>query len=395
MDVFPDLTFVTAATIFDKAADYDLHVIDANADRILPVCLFHLLHTSYDIIIIKSTQYIFELDVKLSVKLKKEFPNAKLYFAGYISKLLKNWISHNAPSIDSVIDEPLDFFVYKLVYAVDHVDMNRLPCPDYTLFPYDKYTNASGKIRLVLQASRGCRMNCSYCPYYHFYDGNVYDTDIDVVINNIKEIILLKPDVIQFRDQYFTGDKDYIKRLCNRMIEEKIDIKWSCETRIDSLDKGLIDLMVEAGMESICFGIESGNDKLLNRFNRRYHNINDMKRIAAYLKQKRICTLAFYMLGLPEETWESAEMTFRRACEIDSDRALFFKYQPIDYAQQELTPDKFPSLKHEINKDDASILDNNEIDYMINTYTAIYNYKKVSLEEDYKYWKTLYRNRKE
>lgn len=310
-DVFPDLTLLTAATILNNSEQYDVKVIDAVLeDKMLPDELLERLEKEkYDSVILKSSAPTIKSDIELLKEIKKIMPKARMIIGGHSAKVLKEWISKNVEEIDKVIEVPLDEYAYHLIHNTsDGILINNLPTPDYTLVNYKNYTDDDKKIRLTLQASRGCPMNCTYCPYKMYYD-KVECRDIDLVINDIKTLLALGADVIQFRDQYFTFNKKRIKMLCERIIEEKIEFNWICETRIESLDEELLDLLRQAGVFLICFGIESGDQELLEKYNSNKGQPEKLKSIIAYANQLGIITMAFYIIGFPEETWDSVEKT--------------------------------------------------------------------------------------
>ena len=48
-----------------------------------------------------------------------------------------------------------------------------------------------------------------------------------------------------------------------RLIEEKLDLPWSCAGRVDMVDADLLTLMKKAGCWQIWYGVESGSDAVL------------------------------------------------------------------------------------------------------------------------------------
>ena len=264
-NVNPDLVFIMAATIADQAENVNVDIIDGIAQETFADDMLDELAQQgkeYDYIFLKASAPMVRLDIELAVRLKEIFPNARLCFAGHIAKLLKIWLSSNIRQIDEIIDIPLDFYLYKMLNNTDVVDINKFPCPDYGLFPVQSYVEQDC-LRLALQASRGCNMGCRYCPYSAFYNNTILFYDVEKVIEDIKVMKEMNPEVLLFRDQFFTADKERVKYLCKRMIEEKLDIHWTCETRLEFLDEELMDLMIQAGMTMICFGVESGDDAIL------------------------------------------------------------------------------------------------------------------------------------
>ena len=70
---------------------------------------------------------------------------------------------------------------------------------------------------------------------------------IDNLIKEMKQLQEKGVEEMFFIDQTFTVNKEYTCELCQRMIDEKIKIRWSCETRIDLMDEnGYEDLSVNS-----------------------------------------------------------------------------------------------------------------------------------------------------
>ena len=110
--VYPDISFVFAASIANQNGDIDLTVIDGNMEKITPKEVIKRLDNHYDVIILKTTSPSIRLDLKFSVKLKKMFQKSKVYLVGHVVKILKKYIGINYPTFAS--EKPIDNFIYNL-----------------------------------------------------------------------------------------------------------------------------------------------------------------------------------------------------------------------------------------------------------------------------------------
>jgi radical SAM superfamily enzyme YgiQ (UPF0313 family) len=78
--------------------------------------------------------------------------------------------------------------------------------------------------------------------------------------------------------------------------------------RVDTVDQVLLRKLKEAGCAMICFGLESGNQRILDRANKR--TTLEKARLAVQLsKDAGISPLGSFILGLPGETRETMEET--------------------------------------------------------------------------------------
>lgn len=387
-NVNPDLSFIIAATIANQDRNININIFDAIAQKQFADDMLNEMvqnKMSYEYIFLRASAPTVKLDIKLAVRLKEIFPKARICFVGHVAKLLKSWLSSHISQIDEIIDIPLDFYLYKLLYKTDSIDINKFPCPDYRLFPVESYVDQNC-LRLALQTSRGCNMGCQYCPYRAFYNDTILFYDVEKVIEDIKIIIKFNPDVLLFRDQFFTADKARIRLLCKRIIEEKINIHWTCETRLEFLDEDLLELMIQAGMSMICFGVESGNADILESYSRKKINYDILASKVNFLNQRGVLTLAFYIIGFPEETWETAEMTLKLALKIGSTIAQFSPYEPcVTDSKKELTPDDFCMYKNTMKNSENYNLNSEEISYLVDAFSTIYNFKHGDLKNNYYY----------
>ncbi len=383
--IYPDLTFLTAATVFAESADYEVRVIDAAVeDGLLPdELLKNLENESYDLIILKTSGQTVRSDLRLLEAIRGLMPAADIKICGLAAKILKKWLEKNAPYINEVISEPMDEYALKYVRKVKG-DINDMPIPDYTLVNYKKYRDEEKGIRLSLTASRGCPMSCLYCPYKLYYNGYEHRST-DHIIENIKKLIELGSDEIQFRDQYFSADRNKTKELLERIFEEDIKIRIVCETRMESLDEELLDLMKKAGIGMICFGVESADAGLLKNYNSFKGDTKRMKELIGYAHGLGIDTMAFYITGFPEETWDMARGTYELAEYLDTTYVHFNEYEHcvFDTEKEEYTPELFIPFGNRTSMDYPSVLNADEREYLV--YISELRYAmRSSLEEAYR-----------
>ena len=384
-DVFPDLPVINSATILNDSSEYQGVILDAYAEgRILPDELIsRISSTDFDKLVIKTTTATVKSDLELIRQIKQVKPGCYVITAGQTSADLKTWITAHT-DVDQVITEPMDKYFYRLVYGTDGT-LDDMPTPDYTLVNYKAYTDDSGRVRLTLLASRSCPMKCSYCPYIKYY-GDYEPRDIDKVMDDVRTLVSLGAEVIQFRDQFFTCNKPRIRDLCQRMIDENIKVSWICETKLSSLDEELVDLMKKAGLMLVCFGVESGNKEILEAYNSNKGELSDQIAKVKMLRDKGILTMAFYIIGFPEDTWESVHDTYKCAEAVGSDIVNFNEYTTFYFEDKDsLTPDVFCQFANSTNIDASAGMSREEIRYAIDLFSAMYTAGHDCLEKAYTY----------
>jgi radical SAM superfamily enzyme YgiQ (UPF0313 family) len=176
-----------------------------------------------------------------------------------------------------------------------------------------------------LQASKGCPYSCSYyCPYGTI-QGNKYR--IRSAENLYQDILKLvkkyKIKGLQFRDPTFGLNKDQIRKLCDLLTKNKIKIKWGIETRLDLLDKKIINYMFKAGLRNINVGIETVNENIANINKRKLINIKHQEEIIEYCKKIGVKISAFYIIGLSDDNLDSLMESLKYAIKLNTNAAQF------------------------------------------------------------------------
>jgi radical SAM superfamily enzyme YgiQ (UPF0313 family) len=338
-----------AASLASLHPDVCLTVIDANAEKLYPNEVLRRIDCAFDEIVIKATAPSIRYDILLAKAIKEKYPATKVVLSGQVAGILQKWLRLNCKGIDSTT-EPLDDYIYKRIYnKSERIPLDLFPSPDFRLFPYQRYVDYPDRdistpvLRGTLLTSRGCAMGCGYCPYTMYYKSKVEFRSIDKVIKDIRGLLDLGITTIQFRDQYFTANHEHVKQLCNAIINEKLHFSWKCETRLESLNPELIDLMVAAGCKIIFIGIESASDNTLNSFNRSYSiSKEQMEFLIGYMNSKGLITGGFYIIGFPDDTWESIEATINYAITLRTSFAKFSLFS--SYPNQKLWHERYSHI---------------------------------------------------
>jgi radical SAM superfamily enzyme YgiQ (UPF0313 family) len=125
----------------------------------------------------------------------------------------------------------------------------------------------------------------------------------------------------------FTVHRDQVMELCQRMIDEKINIRWTCNSRVDYVDEEMLNLMAKAGNWLISWGIESGNEQVLKHA-RKGTDLEKVQRALMWSKKAGIMNWGYFIIGLPGETEETIQQTIRFAKKLPLDIALFHVAAP-------------------------------------------------------------------
>ncbi|MBF0413800.1 MAG: radical SAM protein, partial [Desulfamplus sp.] len=115
-----------------------------------------------------------------------------------------------------------------------------------------------------------------------------------------------------------TANKKFLKELCHNLIEKGINrkISWTCESRVDTVNEEILMLMKQAGCWQISYGVETGNQRLLDMINKSV-SLEQVEDVFRLTKKIGISIRGFFMLGLPTETPAESLQTIRFAKKLD------------------------------------------------------------------------------
>lgn len=202
----------------------------------------------------------------------------------------------------------------------------RLPSPRYQLFPLDRYRMPYNRYHpyATIISSTWCPFACSFCP---FAKTPYRIREVDDVLANLEEIRDLGIRQVHFADWTFGVHRKQAKAILEGMIERKYRFSWSCLSRVDLMDEEMMRLLKLSGCDLIEFGVESGNQAMLDRYEKdtTLEQIREAFRLARKLK---LSTLATFVLGLPGETHETMQQTLDLALEIEPSFCSFNMASP-------------------------------------------------------------------
>lgn len=197
------------------------------------------------------------------------------------------------------------------------------PVPKHELFPIDDYHLPIIQHHPFMNVltSLGCVHKCSFCVYGNKTIPYVY-RNVENTIEELKALKLLGIKEIRFMDYSITINKSNIDKLCRRMIEEKFGFRWHALGRVDEVDVELLTLMKASGCQTLLFGVESGDQDILNKYSKGI-TLDKIRQTFNICKQLKIDILAHFIIGLPGDTEESINQTIDFCLELDPEYADF------------------------------------------------------------------------
>ena len=146
-------------------------------------------------------------------------------------------------------------------------DIDSISWPAYDIFPVHLYRllrmpNASNKdFVMQMLSGRGCPFKCTFC---YRMDPGFRARTAESIIEEIKFLVKdYRISYISFQDDLLMSGKERTEYLCHQLIKANLNIKWSCNGRLNFVSDNLISLMKNAGCVFINYGIESLDNSVL------------------------------------------------------------------------------------------------------------------------------------
>lgn len=197
--------------------------------------------------------------------------------------------------------------------SVDLCDLNTLPHWDEELYIHD-YCESQEKLSspdyfMPIDAGRGCPYSCTFCCTSYFWKRTY----------RLKSAERISADIRYYKERFgitsfwfshdaFTSNMKLVEEVCDQLIENDLQVRWRCTSRVDRLSESLILKMKQAGMVQIELGIESGSADMQRRINKNL-DLKKAERMIDFLLAQKITVTLFFMYGFPDETEEELAQT--------------------------------------------------------------------------------------
>jgi len=185
-------------------------------------------------------------------------------------------------------------------------DLDRLPLPDRGLFPVSRYL--AMRVPASVLTSRGCPTGCSFCVGYRMTGRKGRFRSPLKVVDEIEAARRLGFEEVCIDDDLFTRNRRHVTAICDEIRSRGLKLKLYIFARVDTVDEPLLAKLREAGCAMICFGLESGNQRILDLAGKRA-TVDRARRAMELSKAAGIAPFGSFILGLPGETRETMEET--------------------------------------------------------------------------------------
>ncbi len=272
-----------------QAEGYDLAVVDAIAERLAPAAAARRVAAfAPDAVIFLTGSDSFADDVRFVAGLKQGGVSVAVGIGDIlrdrgaellerhpvIDACLNDFVTHGlARFLEGRLEEAENMTVrtpagIRTIAARPRTGPFTLPVPRYGLFPLRRYRmpfNRHHPYATVI-ASSWCPFGCRFCP---FARTAFRLREVDDVLSNLEAIRRLGIRQVHFADWTFGVNRKHTTTLLQGMIAARFGFTWSCLSRVDLVDHEMLALFAEAGADLVEFGVESGSQAILDRYQKR------------------------------------------------------------------------------------------------------------------------------
>jgi len=213
-------------------------------------------------------------------------------------------------------------------------DLDSLPPPAWDLLPrIDKFykptlLNYKRLPSASLVTSRGCPGRCAFCDTKVF--GSRYRVHsaeyVLKMIRHLKQKYGIRD--ICFYDDVFTLFKKRLAKICEGLMNNVMRMHWSCQARVNAIDRETMKMMKDAGCWKISFGIESASDNILKLMNKNA-TAEQAKKAIFNAKSVGLEVEGYFILGFFGEDKKSLQTTKEFIVNSNLDVALLSYFLPL------------------------------------------------------------------
>jgi radical SAM superfamily enzyme YgiQ (UPF0313 family) len=337
------LCYLAAALI---NSGHEAHIIDGEAECLTDNDIIgRIKHLFPNLIALTATSVDFNNSNRLAEKLKVKYPDIPIILGGihvniFGSEVMKEYLSFDFCCIGDGEDLIVELakvletgnlnmlsnifgLIWREGYDIRENDrrpiennIDRYSFPARFLLRNDLYTRAvpyKGYVETTaVMSSRGCPYSCIFCAVKNIYGGaQVRLRSAENVLDEVESIInQLQIHHLSFNDDCLTINRNRIFKICEGIHQRKLKFTWEGLSRADLVDKELLESMHNAGFVRISFGIESGNQNILEILQKKetLEKIEEAIRIA---HEVGIIVRGSVIIGNPYETRSTINDTFR------------------------------------------------------------------------------------
>jgi anaerobic magnesium-protoporphyrin IX monomethyl ester cyclase len=291
----------------------------------------------------------------LSERIKKRNPNVVTVLGGYSATFSADRILKKYPSVDIVVRGEGEDTVVDLVKCLRKkdslkdvlgvtfrdggavastpdrpliADLDSVSFPDRSLIDVEYHSIVAGaqlatKKFTSVVSSRGCTYGCRFCTCQKFALRSWRSRSAENVLDELRYLAAEGFQQFIFVDDNFTLNQKRVIELCKGIRQEKLDIEWLCEGRVDNCSPEMLKELSKAGCKVVYFGIESATQRILDYYDKRISPEQSRRAVEIARTSGIDVIVGSFILGALDETREEVRNTLEFAKQLPIDLPQF------------------------------------------------------------------------
>lgn len=353
--VLPPLGILYISAVL-KAKGHDVSVSDGSIEDFNTI-LNKLQKEKPEIVGISALTFLWNRAKKMAKEIKKLLPEAFIVIGGPHPTFYGRRCLEESADIDAVIvgegeetmlklAENFSNHAFKKINGLIHrsngkiiqnplrpliTNLDKIPFPARELIDITDYVPSANEYKVLpttnIMGSRGCPFQCIYCSKI---SGRVARfRSPENIIAEMEELVnKYKVKGIAFHDDIFTANRKLVLDFISLLKQSGLDILWSVNARVNTVNKELLKKMSDAGCWKIFYGAESMLQKNLDVL-KKGTTVQQIFDAIKWSKDAGIEVEASFIFGIPGETYEDALKTIDLIKKLNPDYAKFFVLTPL------------------------------------------------------------------
>lgn len=269
---------------------------------------------------------------KVVIEIKKRLPDACVVLGGIHPTCLQEKVFLEIPEADVLVIGEGEETVVDLVNELEK------PIPSFNQVPGIIFRNKDGLVvktsirrliddlddiplptrrwqgldyeRHLGMTSRGCPYACKFCASKCVWTRKVRYASIDRVMAELNHVNQLGVSFFRYSDDTFTLNRKRVSQWCDEVKATGFNrsMAFGFGTRVELIDKKVVDEYASAGVVNISFGIETGSNRVSSVIGKKFKILDPVERVKM-VNDVGITTRTYFMFGHPTERIEDAEAT--------------------------------------------------------------------------------------
>lgn len=172
--------------------------------------------------------------------------------------------------------------------------------------------------------SISCPMHCEFCCVKDFYGNNYEQRSLDSISKDFDSLAFSNISNIKMMDELFVFNPKRLDLICDDIIGRGYHFNIWAYARIDIMTDKMLRKMKEAGINWLCFGIETGSEKIRKEILKGNFDNNKVREVIKMTKDNGINCLGNYMFGFWEDNISTMNETLTFAKELNCEYSNFY-----------------------------------------------------------------------